>query len=233
LAVGDQNFQKKCFSYFAQLKKEKRTVILVSHDMDAVKQYCDRAILLHDGEVKHSGDVAEVTEVYYRLNVQKQQSDTKHQDSEISEKSGTRILSIKSVDAKGNQKLDLSPKDPLIIEITAKAEENLKSPTFGIVVENEDRQPMLATNTPTLGVLLRDVQKGETISAKFIIDNIYTDGVYWLSGAFSNSPDSIPREAYDRVERISSFSITGREMKASITHPKHHVELAKGLELAK
>jgi ABC-2 type transport system ATP-binding protein len=46
LAVGDEAFQRKCFSYFAKLKKDKKTVVLVTHSMDSVQQFCNRALWL-------------------------------------------------------------------------------------------------------------------------------------------------------------------------------------------
>src|SRR4029079_5287087 len=46
LAVGDADFQRKCFNYFKSLKKNRQTVVFVSHDMEAVKEYCDRALLI-------------------------------------------------------------------------------------------------------------------------------------------------------------------------------------------
>lgn len=49
LAVGDENFQKKCFQSFQELMKKKKTIILITHDMGMVKQYADRALLLKNG----------------------------------------------------------------------------------------------------------------------------------------------------------------------------------------
>ena len=51
LAVGDAAFQQKCFDYFGKLKAEKRTVILVSHDMASVKKFCTRAVHLESGKI--------------------------------------------------------------------------------------------------------------------------------------------------------------------------------------
>lgn len=50
LAVGDAAFQRKCFDYFRLLKSKNTTVIFVSHDMESVKEFCDRAILITKGE---------------------------------------------------------------------------------------------------------------------------------------------------------------------------------------
>lgn len=68
LAVGDTAFQQKCYKYFDELKKEQRTIILVSHDMSAVKQFCDRAVLISEGKAVFSGKPDEVAARYERLN---------------------------------------------------------------------------------------------------------------------------------------------------------------------
>ena len=50
LAVGDEAFQKKCYAYFDKLKREKRTVMLVTHDMSAVERFCNKAVFIEDGK---------------------------------------------------------------------------------------------------------------------------------------------------------------------------------------
>ena len=66
LAVGDAAFQKKCNDYFASLHG-KQTVILVTHSMENVMAYCDRAILIEKGKIIEEGDPAKVTESYLKL----------------------------------------------------------------------------------------------------------------------------------------------------------------------
>jgi len=68
LAVGDEAFQRKCYAYFAKLKKEKKTVILVTHSMDAVQQFCSRALLLSQGKIINIGNPAKVAQEYRDLN---------------------------------------------------------------------------------------------------------------------------------------------------------------------
>ena len=66
LAVGDAEFQKKCNDYFAAIKG-KQTVILVTHDMNNVNKFCDRAILIEEGRVKLDDKPEKVTEAYKKL----------------------------------------------------------------------------------------------------------------------------------------------------------------------
>lgn len=66
LAVGDAAFQQKCANYFESIKG-KQTVILVTHSMENVIKYCNRAILLEKGKIKLEGDPKEVAKAYKNL----------------------------------------------------------------------------------------------------------------------------------------------------------------------
>ena len=68
LAVGDSAFQEKCFDYFENIKKQKKTIILVTHDMGSVEKFCDRAILIDKGRIKTVGDPYDVASNYSMLN---------------------------------------------------------------------------------------------------------------------------------------------------------------------
>lgn len=68
LAVGDESFQRKCFAYFDELKRNKKTVILVTHDMGAVERFCNKAIFIEDGVIKLSGKPHLVAAAYSRSN---------------------------------------------------------------------------------------------------------------------------------------------------------------------
>jgi ABC-2 type transport system ATP-binding protein len=67
LAVGDAAFQKKCNDYFESLKDHDQTVILVTHSMENVKRFCDRAILIDDGRIIENGDPKEVADKYTKM----------------------------------------------------------------------------------------------------------------------------------------------------------------------
>ena len=66
LALGDAAFQEKCNEYFASLHGS-QTVILVTHSMENVKKFCDRAILIEDGKIKDEGDPKKVADEYIKL----------------------------------------------------------------------------------------------------------------------------------------------------------------------
>ncbi|MCL1929981.1 ABC transporter ATP-binding protein [Candidatus Saccharibacteria bacterium] len=65
LAVGDEAFQKKCNDYFEKIRKDKgKTVILVTHSMEAVRQYCNKAVFIKDGQIVASGSPDDIADKY-------------------------------------------------------------------------------------------------------------------------------------------------------------------------
>lgn len=69
LAVGDSNFQSKCIEEFKKYRKQGKTVILVSHDIQTIQQYCDRALLLRNGKVVYIGKADDVGNEYILQNM--------------------------------------------------------------------------------------------------------------------------------------------------------------------
>lgn len=68
LAVGDIFFRQKCYARLENLKKSGVVIILVTHSMGDIEQYCDRAILLNKGEQVFLGSASEAVKRYYLLN---------------------------------------------------------------------------------------------------------------------------------------------------------------------
>ena len=67
LAVGDQHFQEKCFKKLKELKEEGKTIVIVTHSMNQVKEFCDRAVWLYKGDVKMDGKVDDVLKEYIKV----------------------------------------------------------------------------------------------------------------------------------------------------------------------
>ncbi|HET8669646.1 MAG TPA: ABC transporter ATP-binding protein, partial [Candidatus Saccharimonadales bacterium] len=97
LAVGDADFQRKCFEYFKSLKKRKKTVVFVTHDMNAVREYCDRAILIDRSQMVAEGSADDIAEQYTRLFVQEKRGQEKADSEKDGERWGDGAASILSV----------------------------------------------------------------------------------------------------------------------------------------
>lgn len=80
LAVGDEAFQRKCLDVFERYKAEKQTVILVTHDMETVRKFCSRALILDDGKILQIGEPNKVASTYSKLNLDEIERDMNKKD---------------------------------------------------------------------------------------------------------------------------------------------------------
>ena len=67
LAVGDQHFQEKCFKKLHELKNQGKTIVIVSHSMESVKELCDRAVWIYEGKIRLDGEVNTVIDEYLKV----------------------------------------------------------------------------------------------------------------------------------------------------------------------
>jgi len=67
LAVGDQHFQEKCFNKLEKLSKSDKTIVIVSHSLDAMKKLCKRAIWIDNGHIREDGESNKVIDDYLRV----------------------------------------------------------------------------------------------------------------------------------------------------------------------
>jgi len=101
LAVGDASFQQKCADAFHQMKVEGKTIVLVTHDMNSVEEYCHRALLLADGKVQFIGDPAEAARDYLKLNFEAGGASPTGLGG--AESDGARLLECRIVDESGSE----------------------------------------------------------------------------------------------------------------------------------
>lgn len=94
LAVGDEAFQRKCLDVFERYKAEGQTVILVTHDMETVKKFCNKAVLIQNGKIIKRGNPVEVADTYSELN----QAVT---DSQIEKSQHSKVDSLIKVNVTG------------------------------------------------------------------------------------------------------------------------------------
>lgn len=67
LAVGDKDFKKKCYAKIAELKEEGKTIVIVSHNLNAIKKICDRAMIMKKGKVIEIGKTADIIKTYDKM----------------------------------------------------------------------------------------------------------------------------------------------------------------------
>ncbi|MDE6034500.1 MAG: ABC transporter ATP-binding protein [Ruminococcus sp.] len=86
LAVGDTNFQTKCFNRLRELKSHGMTIIIVTHDLSTIEKFCDKAIWLNNGVIVREGRSAEVVDAYFSfMNDRKFEHDSETEPESVSE----------------------------------------------------------------------------------------------------------------------------------------------------
>lgn len=154
LAVGDINFQKKCFNYFQKLKSEKKTVIFVSHDMGAVQEYCNKAILITDSKLMYCGEPEKVASKFYDYmnnDGEDTSSNDKHPVTKPESKQSNGEVVVRILNKK------LSYKEPLIVEL--EWPEKMSVQNLGMAIFNDSGVYIHGNNSIIQGVSYRDRNK--------------------------------------------------------------------------
>lgn len=215
LAVGDADFQKKCFDYLRRLKKDKRTVIFISHDMNAVREYCDKAILLENGVIAASGTAEKVASAYTRLFL----SNTKtSSDSGAGGKRwGNGLAKIQRVRIDQNI-------DRVSIKLETEFFTDSEEPIFGLHVMSPIGIKIFETNTKWEHIRTGSFKKGQKASIEWTIPNIFTNGTQTVTVALCNRDAS---EYYDWWDDAAYFIVDKDKVTSAVTLPEAKVKFSK------
>ena len=139
LAVGDAAFQEKCKDTFREMHDEGRTIILVTHSMDAVEQFCNRALLLRGGGTELIGEPGEVTGRYLKLNFEEEG------DPAVAGENGStpeQPAELRLVDAwlehDGQRCDDAEPGASLELHALFEGVAEVRNPSFALVTSTAD-----------------------------------------------------------------------------------------------
>jgi ABC-2 type transport system ATP-binding protein len=182
LAVGDAAFQQKCFDYFEQLKKDKKTVILVTHDMSAVKRFCNKAILIENGEIKDSGTPESVADQYLLDNV-----DTGNSSATTQDVNKKLEPSVKDITFKTQNKKKLSRDDTLSFNIGYTLHDSFV-PIIGYTI-SKNGIPVIEMNSREV-VLLNEAGTKHVVVHTLPLDSL-NPGAYKLDVAIFNEDMSL------------------------------------------
>lgn len=214
LAVGDEAFQKKCFSYFEQLKEDKRTVILVTHDMSSVQQYCNRAMLVHDGDIKFIGNPRLAAMAYKRLNFPDMAAQElsglnshKKDKSKTAKAKKIQLTRIEAVNQQGHKDAFISSGDPFRIRFLYNANENLDNVVFGVAIKSSSGESIYGPNTKESRLSV-NIKKGKGSFELFVKNNVFAPGSYTVdAGVFSYDTTA----CYDYVSLKDGITFVGLE----------------------
>jgi ABC-2 type transport system ATP-binding protein len=182
LAVGDAAFQQKCADVFHQMRDRRRTVVLVTHDMGAVETYCHRAMVIHDGLIRHIGDPEEAAKKYLRLNFEGPDTARAREEGVVPDRHA-RLLDAWLEDEAGTRVAQVEMGKPIRFRATLEAREPMKEPVLGFHLKNAVGVHVLGLNHP-----LRDdpaapasLEPGQRFHVSGEIENLLLPGHYFMS----------------------------------------------------
>jgi ABC-2 type transport system ATP-binding protein len=200
LAVGDADFQRKCFEYFKKLKTDHKTVVFVSHDMGAVQQYCDRAVLIDDSRIVHIDEAAKVAVMYNKLFINPNTAVKAGKSSASGEERwGDGLAEWTSVKA-------TLVNDKKQVRIVAKgvARQKIEYPILGFSIKDQEFKQLAGTNTTRKAIKVAPMEPGKVFEVVWTVDNIFNSGRHYVDCTIAHDQASF---VADRWPDAASFSI--------------------------
>lgn len=178
LAVGDEAFQRKCYAYFAELKRNKKTVILVTHSMDAVQQFCDKALMIDEGGIIKEGNPAVVAQTYREFfRPQSNNGDLAETSmmTETAEISGRLTRSNGTVRAR----VELTPK------------KNMPDSILSLFLDRDTGEQVYRFSSDEKTGSPFQLERGKKITVDVRLEDIFPNGVFTLRASIKSVDRSI------------------------------------------
>ncbi len=190
LAVGDAAFQQKCFGIFRRLKREGKTIVFVSHALEAIGEFCDRTALLYKGKLVSLGRPRNIINDYLSLLTEKEAEalETLGSKKGKEERWGDRKAEIVDtwVETSGGNKTVVVKDGPFRIIVKYKFAEDIEEPIFGLIIRDSNKRDICVTNTKFERLKTGVFKKGQVIKITYKLSNIFEQGTYTISPAVAD-----------------------------------------------
>jgi len=216
LAVGDAAFQRKCFEHFRALKKSATTIVFVTHNMDAVREFCDRAILIENCRIVAQGSAEDVAAEYTELFNPQPTTAPPVQGK----RRGSGAIRYSEVAVPGL----LGDESGLTLELEAVAEQDVEEPVYSFFIKNSSGAPVLGTNSILKKQATGSLRKGERVRVTWSVPNVFSDGLHHVDLGIT---DRQGLAVYDLWEEAASFTVVKEEKSPYIVTPDTSLVIGK------
>jgi lipopolysaccharide transport system ATP-binding protein len=176
LAVGDAEFQRRCLGRMEDLSDSGRTVVFVSHQMQAVAQLCDRAILLEKGQITLDGPSGDVVANYLQL-VGGSSSERVWLEENAPGDDLVKLLAVRVVDEDGSVATSVDVRRPVGIEITFRIRSEVDYAVFPKIKVYDARRNVAFNALDTSPRWIGGAVPGEYASTAWIPPNLLNEGL--------------------------------------------------------
>lgn len=205
LAVGDEAFQRKCDQFFSQIKKDKtKTVVLVTHSMDDVRQYCSRAIMIRDGQIVVSGDPVSVSNEYSLENIKDKKQDKQKGDDD------TEDSPVDDFNIVMNSKPILKPGETFEADIVYKTSADITT-SIGVTIIDRDFNYNILNDGPSIKKWKTSRNKTTIFRYKWQVPNISDRKLLMVASLYDSSGDERKIMAFTGEVGGAGFLVTNSQ----------------------
>jgi ABC-type polysaccharide/polyol phosphate transport system ATPase subunit len=217
LAVGDQAFQSKCLERIYEMKRKGVTILMVSHDLDSMRNLCSHLVWMEHGRVQAAGPSNEVAASYMEYSGQRdsQQHLVPQANGQAPfRRWGTGEVVIERVvfrDAEGNEKVAFKTGDKMVIELCYTVHEPVFDPEFGLAIFRQDGVHVTGPNNRSGGLPLGRIMGSGVM--RYTIEQLpLSPALYRVTAAVH---DNAVARAYDFHEQAYPFRVVSAGLRES------------------
>jgi ABC-type polysaccharide/polyol phosphate transport system ATPase subunit len=222
IAVGDASFAQKCMDVFRARRRAGKTLVLVTHDMGTVQRFCDRAMVIHDGELRYLGDPEEAALAYFRLNFGGGEEGDRGARGAGVPDVNVRLVDVWLEDAAGERVENVEQGEPIAFNLVVEARRDLDEPLLGFRIVTVDGTPVLGfdSNASEDAAHVERVPAGHRLRFTARLENRLVPGRYAVTGSiFRNRTlgDTVMHDV-----RVLDFLVRGTEPDPGMVSVREH-----------
>jgi ABC-type polysaccharide/polyol phosphate transport system ATPase subunit len=242
LAVGDAAFQQKCYDEFARIRRSGTTVLFVTHDMNAVQRFCDRAVLLEHGRPVELGEPERVGDRYLELNFSRDARDAEAREAgdaagrAPSAQRGpdgepvrlgdgrAEIVEAWFEDEQGERAEVLRARQPCSFHARVRVNGRLEDPLVGVNFQNSSGEHVWGANNlkaEPSGVY----DPGDEFVFALRFTNLLAPDRYWVTPAVAKSDGGLVW--HDRRTRFASVMVTATNPPEGLVDLPFEIDVAR------
>jgi ABC-2 type transport system ATP-binding protein len=219
LAVGDAAFQQKCADAFHEMKERGKTIVLVTHEMSTVEEYCHRAMLIDGGKIRQLGDPAETGREYLKLNFERGVETGEPTAAGGAE--GARLLDCWLVDAAGERTTTVEQEEPIRLRAELEVEREASGLGVGFVIANPDGLGLFEFGTAVTAADGSDtIPTGERVLVKAELENRLVPGRHFVHCGAQSSRGGVSIYVHNALD----FVVFGSATTKGIVSLGHEIE---------
>lgn len=213
LAVGDAYFQHKSFERILHYKQQGTTLLLVSHDKNAIQSICDRVIIIGQGRILGQGAPEPMMNLYNALTADPdgetvvQESTTDGQMQTVSGTGEAAVTEIRLLDQVTREQISVvNVGQQVVLEIRARANQTIDNLVCGFAIKNRLGQVVFGTNTALTGHPCQAVQPEAPCCFRFSFNMDIAPGQYSLTTCLSSSETHLDKN-FEWRDRAACFEV--------------------------